>query len=327
MLPSLLPKYMVIFLQNLNLERWLLDKLLLNCPENQTSFMRPIFLFSSVIFLITAACQPQQSNTSNPPTDTTAVGTLVAQDSMTIFLSDLKAKNLFPATVPVEVADDPVFHQKKKYEGILLKTILEKFSSFQKLDIQKTQIVFECEDGYNPSMPLAKVLSKKAYLCLRDQAAPAGSDWVTAVKDGQTKVVAPFYVVYTDVPASDYSFKWPYNLVRMRLVPVNDEEQQIFPAKDETMVKGYDLFRQNCLTCHALNGIGGQMGPELNYPRNITEYWKLEDIKAFVVNPKSFRHSSNMPAVTYLQTRELDEIMAYLSYMKSQKIAPPPSKK
>lgn len=86
------------------------------------------------------------------------------------------------------------------------------------------------------------------------------------------------------------------------------------------MVRGFGLFQRNWGICQALNGVGGQMGPELNYPKNITEYWRsLTDIKAFVKNPTSYRHASKMPVVTHLSNNELDEIARYLQYMAGHK--------
>ncbi|MFT4639418.1 MAG: cytochrome c2 [Verrucomicrobiales bacterium] len=64
--------------------------------------------------------------------------------------------------------------------------------------------------------------------------------------------------------------------------------------------KGFDLFRKNCMVCHAIDGSGGTMGPELHSPRNVTEYWKEEMIPAFVKKPQSFRHNAKMPPMGHL---------------------------
>lgn len=83
--------------------------------------------------------------------------------------------------------------------------------------------MFECEDGYNPPMPLNMVLDRKAFLAVSDADAPVGQEWVDAKKNGETQKVAPFYVVYTDVPATAYGYKWPYNLARISLVSTQQE--------------------------------------------------------------------------------------------------------
>jgi cytochrome c2 len=63
------------------------------------------------------------------------------------------------------------------------------------------------------------------------------------------------------------------------------------------------------------------MAPEFNVPKNITEYWKGDDIIAFAKNPKSFRRSSIMPPVTSLQDSDFKEIILYLKYMKDHKVS------
>jgi mono/diheme cytochrome c family protein len=219
------------------------------------------------------------------------------------------------------VANDPVFHSAKSYKAIPLLDILEKYTKIKNLDITQTQIVFECEDGYNPSMDLSKVLSRKAFLAVADVDAPKGTDWTTIKKGTQEKIIAPFYVVYTNVTPEERDFKWPYNLVKISLVESAKEFAAVYPKDDDTMVKGYGLFQHNCMTCHALNKVGGKMGPELNYPKNITEYWRsTADIKAFIKNPASFRNDCKMPAINHLIDKELDEIVRYLGYMAKHKL-------
>ncbi len=244
-----------------------------------------------------------------------------APDSLTLDLARLKTAGAFTNPQTIRVTDDPVFHSAKTYRALPLRVLLERYTSMKTLDPAQTQIVFECEDGYSPSMPLSMVLGKHAYLAVSDADAPAGQDWIVAEKNGETKKVAPFYVVYTDVPASAHDYKWPYNLVRISLVSTQKEYAAIYPHNDDTMVRGFGLFQRNCGICHALNGVGGQMGPELNYPKSVMEYWRSPaDIKAFVKAPTSYRHNSKMPAVTYLSDNELDEIIRYLQYMTGHKM-------
>jgi cytochrome c2 len=274
-----------------------------------------------VICLLFVGCTlpKKEQNVAKQDTVTVAAPLLadqpVSADSMSISLEALKAKGLIKILDTMLVTDDPVFHGKKTYYGLSFRQVLAQFTALKKIDIKNTQIVFECEDGYNPSMALEKLLSRNSFLALADASAPKGEAWVEIKKGEEIKKVAPFYLVYNDVTPQEHVFKWPYNLVRIRLVPVSEELKALFPKGDELAVKGYDLFRLYCLTCHAINQVGGKMGPELNAPKSITEYWHIEDIKAFVKNPSSYRHGVKMPAQTYISDREIDEIIYYLSYM------------
>lgn len=244
-------------------------------------------------------------------------------DTTALDLVALKKARGFAKPEAVTVPEDPVFHRKKTYEAVPLVGVLRKIGGYARANAATTQVVFECADGYNPSMPLQKVLSRKAYLALRDADAPAGQDWTTVVgKTGEVKTVAPFYVVYTDVPPADETFKWPYNLVRIRLQPAADELARLHPTG--TPERGYALFRTHCLTCHALNGLGGAMGPEMNFPKNITEYWREADLRAFVRNPASYRQGSKMPAIGEQQVSDTDlgELLGYLRFMAGHKAKP-----
>ena len=89
-------------------------------------------------------------------------------------------------------------------------------------------------------------------------------------------------------------------------------------------IAGFGYFEQYCIKCHSVNKIGGNVGPELNYPRNITEYWEVENIWAFVKDPQSFRYNARMAPVTPLTRAEFDKIIAYFRYIAPVKpgIAP-----
>ena len=290
-------------------------------PHNST--MKNLFISFLVSYLL-IGCNPTTNNQNKTATDSTATAVVVPvqADSLSIDLLVLQTKGLLAKTQTIKVADDPVFHGAKTYQGVELREILEKYTKLKTLDPAQTQIVFECEDGYNPSMLLAMLLSRKAFVAVSDADAPKGQIWINPMKDGREMKVAPFYVVYTDVSAQERDFKWPYNLVKISLVETVKEFATVYPKDDNTMVKGYGLFQKNCMICHALNKVGGKMGPELNYPKSITEYWHSnDDIKAFVKNPTSYRNECKMPAVTYLSDKELDEILRYLQYMAKHKIS------
>jgi cytochrome c2 len=258
----------------------------------------------------------QSESRRPPPADSAGAGRIgPSTDSLTLDLTRLN----WPAPARVRVREDPVFHAAKQYDAVPLETVLRRLPGYAALAPEATQVVFECGDGYKPSMPLTKVLSRRAYVALRDADAPVGTDWLPLVKDGQVKEIAPFYVVYTDVPAEDETFKWPYNLVRISLVPLAGEARALYPAHDETRVKGYALFKTNCLTCHALNGIGGTMGPELNAPMSVTEYWRPEHLRAFIRNPAQYRAGVKMPRLAHLSDDDLTEIIRYLDYMAGHK--------
>ena len=61
------------------------------------------------------------------------------------------------------------------------------------------------------------------------------------------------------------------------------------------------------------------MGPELNYPKSVTEYWKEKELVEYIVNPKAFRNKVKMPALG-LSKKQSQQIVDYLKYMSENKI-------
>lgn len=241
-----------------------------------------------------------------------------ANDTLDIDLVDLKAKGLLINTQVVTVNEDPVYHKTKKFNALPLKEILEKFSSVKNLNAADTKVVFECEDGYKPEMPLEKLLSSKVFLAISDVDAPKGREWEKVLKGSQEVKMEPFYIVYEGVSSKDADYKWPYNLVKIHFAPLHENDAILVP-KDAAAMNGYNLFKKYCQTCHAINKIGGKMGPELNFPKSVTEYWKTDDLKAFIQNPASYRHDVKMPTLG-IKPAEATEIVKYLEYMSKNKI-------
>ena len=247
-----------------------------------------------------------------------AIEEVPASDSLTIDLLDLREKGLLKNTQIVMVKLDPVYHKNKHFNALPLKDILEKYSSINRMNANDLKVVFECEDGYKPEMPLEILLSAKAFLAVSDVDAPKGREWEILLKNGQESKMEPFYVVYEDVSGDDVSYKWPYNLVKIHLAPLHENDEALKP-KNKSTLAGYEIFKNRCQTCHAINKIGGKMGPELNYPKSVTEYWKTDDLKAFIQNPASYRNNVKMPTLG-IKPEEANEIVKYLSYMSEHKL-------
>src|SRR4029077_21268172 len=85
--------------------------------------------------------------------------------------------------------------------------------------------------------------------------------------------------------------------------------------------KGYTIFRSECIACHAINGEGGTIGPELNVPQSIVEYRPEEQLKAYIRKPETFRYTS-MPSHEHLTPADLDAVIAYFRAMRDRKHDP-----
>lgn len=279
--------------------------------------MKKVFLGLLLPVIFLSCNQSESSNTDSLHVAKPEPILLSSTDSVSIDLQELKEKGLLEKTQVITINQDPVYSKKKRYNVISLKEILESYSSAKKQNAAETKVVFECEDGYKPEMPLDKLLSSKAYLAVSDADAPKDKEWEVLMKNGQEVKIAPFYIVYEGVAPDDISYKWPYNLVKIHLAPLHENDAALVPKAESAKV-GYQLFKSYCQTCHSINSIGGKMGPELNFPKSVTEYWKIEDLKAFIQSPESYRNEVKMPNLN-LKSKEVEEIVKYLEYMSKNK--------
>jgi cytochrome c2 len=244
--------------------------------------------------------------------------TSMSQAEIKMDLLDLQAKNKLGKDTIVTIVNDPVYHKTKKYKAVNASLLVKNEIDLTKIDPKNTKIVFECIDGYKPEMPLYLFLKANAFLAFEDMDAPKGKKWEAIIKNGNEMNAEPFYIVYPLVSEKDTSYKWPYNLVKIYLEPLNKSTKDLFPINNKDLESGYILFQNHCITCHALNGIGGTMGPELNYPKSVTEYWKENELVDYIVNPASFRNKVKMPTLG-LTKQQSQEIVDYLKYMSENK--------
>ncbi|EIA09592.1 c-type cytochrome [Flavobacterium frigoris] len=280
-------------------------------------FQYRLVVLSSILIM---GCQQKTKQTESLTTETSINVSANTSDSLTIDLVELQKTAKLKNTIIVTVNEDPVYHARKRYNAIPFPQLLETHSKIKQLQIDKYQIVFECEDGYKPMMPLRKILSAKSFLAVSDLDAPKGESWSKIIKDGREMKAAPFYLIYQGVSPKDTDFKWPYNLIKVHLVPSVENVSLLLPKGDTTATTGFELFNKNCISCHAINKIGGSMGPELNYPKSVTEYWDQNQLKKFIQNPASFRNGVKMPKLANLNEKKIESIVYYLNYMANHKL-------
>ncbi|AWG22153.1 hypothetical protein FFWV33_11835 [Flavobacterium faecale] len=264
---------------------------------------------SAVVFSIFSCQQKKEQK---------AESTIVSQKETVIDLVALFEKNREGKDTVITIVEDPVYHKTKRYKAVNALHLLQNELELSKIDSKNTKIVFECKDGYQPEMPLDLFLKAKPFIAYQDVDAPEGKKWETINKNGNEMDAAPFYLVYPAVSPKDSQYKWPYNLVKIKLEASNTNTAALYPKEDAQAVKGYDLFQKQCITCHALNGAGGSMGPELNYPKSVTEYWIEKELVQYIVDPSAYRHKVKMPTLG-LTTSDSQEIVNYLKYMSKHK--------
>ncbi|MEM6803353.1 MAG: cytochrome c [Bacteroidota bacterium] len=216
----------------------------------------------------------------------------------------------------VEISD-PARKSKQRYKAFPLKKVLDIWLQRDSLDVENTSLIFECKDGYSPAISYQKMLPHTAYLSFHSLDTDETQLWPESIKEQ----FSPFYLVWTDLAKGEKGWPWPYGLTHIRLKNTQNTFAAAKPDPSLALEKGYELFKARCMKCHQINKVGGNMGPELNHPKSITEYMAKADLLAFVQNPQSYRYNSKMPAVLGLKEEELEQIYQYLLHMSSRKIS------
>jgi mono/diheme cytochrome c family protein len=214
--------------------------------------------------------------------------------------------------------DDPVYGATKEYDAFYLPDVLQLAGA----DAPQAddELVLTAVDGYAPNMSFDKLKAHKAYLAYQEHATPGRFGML---EHGKAKISPwPFYLVWGEGKSIKEDLPWPYQLVKIEVVNLAKKFPHLIPGKapaasDE--MKGFALFRAQCLRCHSINLEGGEVGPELNIPKNVTEYWKKDTLEALIKDASSFRAKSKMPAFPSLSREQIDQILAYLKAMKKYK--------
>lgn len=213
---------------------------------------------------------------------------------------------------------DPVYGQQKSYLGFLLTDVL-KLAGYQN-GMPGDELKLVASDGYAPSMPLS-LLAGEPVLAFAE-AGKADFEF-EAVTQGKAKLSpAPFYLVWTQGAAAKHQ-PWPYQLVKIELVSFAETYAALYPTgvtQDSAVYQGFLLFKSLCLSCHSINLQGGEVGPELNAPKNVTEYWSETNLRAFIKDANSFRYKSKMPSFSHLKDEQIEQLLAFLRYSKAHKV-------
>jgi len=240
------------------------------------------------------------------------------EKSTTLALSAMRAKL---QSHVVEI-DDPVYGSKKSYDGFRLTDVFRMagFAPDQSAD----EIVFTAADGYSPNVSFDAVKAHVAYLVYEEH---GEREAFAPVQQGKTKLSpGPYYVVWAEGTKVGEGMPWPYQLVKIEVTSFADKYPLLYPtgsAATSAEHKGFLLFKSECVRCHSINLQGGEVGPELNAPKNVTEYWQSEVLRAFIKDAPSFRYKSKMPPFAQLSDADVQNVIAYFHYMANHKITAP----
>ncbi len=201
----------------------------------------------------------------------------------------------------------------KKYRGLYTHKMFLSLVEKYQIDTSQNEVLFICKDGYSASVPFYQLLNDKGFVANKD--IEAKLQWEEAINDK----FSPYYLVW-DMPQRDANHQFPYAVAQIKIVNKIKEFADAYPTHSSPEIEqGFAIFKKTCLKCHKVNKIGGTMGQELNIPKSVTEYWKIEHLKAFIKNPSSYKDNCKMPKLTELTNKDIDLIVDYLVFMAEHK--------
>jgi mono/diheme cytochrome c family protein len=228
-------------------------------------------------------------------------------------------------TVTVTI-EDAYYGRRKRYRACPLAAVLA--LGFGALDagvIEDADVFFRARDGYVKPASVARVREVGGYLAFADADRMKDDNPGWEPIDRRQVDPGPYYVVWEKPAQRDpHRYPWPYQLVAIELASYARRYPHTVPAGLPAAAPawaGFTIFRSECIACHAINGEGGTIGPELNVPQSIVEYRPAEQLKAFIRNPQRFRYTS-MPAHEHLTSADLDAVLAYFQAMRDRKHDP-----
>jgi mono/diheme cytochrome c family protein len=290
-----------------------INALLFRCPIeiiNAQRLMRLSMMLAAGFIALNGGCGPKAPEK--------ALTFAYDGKSTKVPLTELKTK----FGVNQITVDDHYFKRPMRYQAIglarLLRGLIPTGASFD-------EIIFRCADGYLAHVPRRDLENGSLdtfYLAFGENAADHFS---SELDQGKGKVLPePFYAVATSREAYA-TLSWPYQVVAIELVNFRIQFPALFyrgMEKDPQVSAGFKVFRAQCIRCHSINLQGGEIGPELNIPRNITEYRDSGYLRKFIRDASSFRARSKMPPFAELGEIELSAVIRYLTEMRSHKIVP-----
>ena len=224
-------------------------------------------------------------------------------------------------TLTINIPTDSII---RSYQGVSLIPLLD--AVFDSQWKTRDAIKLTSLDGYQPIIPVPVILKYKGMIAIGENGRGVFSP--LARSNGETVDPGPFFLVWEniqDVAAKKEPWlSWPWQLTTLELTSFEREYPHSSPpsASPESVKKGFLRFRQHCIKCHAINGDGGNIGPELNYPVSVTEYWQPEWLIRFIADPQSVRANSKMiPFYRDIDNREviIADIIEYLKVMARKK--------
>jgi hypothetical protein len=219
---------------------------------------------------------------------------------------------------------NPYIRKLEKYSAFDMKKILNDI--YQEKWKSVFSIYVETKDNYTPIIEVYKFKERRPYLAFA-KVGEKGFDSIFSYKDKLIDL-SPFYLIWIEDYKADDETKaarrhhhWPYKITKFGLL--NQLPQELLPIFDTTkkIIYGYKNYLKQCISCHALKGIGGKKSFELLG----SEVMKKEDqyLHQYISNPRKINPKAKMPAFPLRIEHRTDRIKNIVKYLRYLEKGPP----
>jgi mono/diheme cytochrome c family protein len=181
------------------------------------------------------------------------------------------------------------------YTGIPLESLLQYLYPREWKEFDG-EVHFHALDGYLSIVDAEKARQGTAYMAF---ARADGKPFVIDNNHQQEHDVplGPFYLVWDNVKnqgqQESNSYAWPYQVYRVALVSDAMLLKLQPVAASPSVEAGFDAYKDNCLSCHNINGFGGKkFGMDL---REAIKGRSRSDLRDWIDNPVAINRFTAMP--------------------------------
>lgn len=214
---------------------------------------------------------------------------------------------------------EPYEEREVAFEALAFERVLD--AAYGEAWREEEELLFTCRDGYQPTVPVQRVLEHEAWLAFERP----GEEGFSIAKHESGRLqridLAPFYLVWQNRDDSalrrEGDYGWPYQVVGVDLIRPRQRFPKMAPPEDAPpdVREGFLAFRRYCSRCHPVKGEGGSVGPELLGPAAARDpAW----LRRWIDDPSQIAPNARMPALDpALPDREgtIQAIVAYLRAM------------
>ncbi len=220
----------------------------------------------------------------------------------------------------ISVTEDPMYQDNHQYEGIEFTAFIAWLAKESHLRPEEGTVSFIATDGYRSSRAITELPSRKGVLADKEVLQGEPQKFRDVVHNRSSFNPGPYLVMWEGAYHEKFNLPIPWSIASVIFKRSQETPEHLPPGGDPELLRGMKLWEVNCGRCHSINKVGGTLGPELNVPRNVTEYWSNDRLEQLLADPGDLRWGTKMPAFDWMSPADRSLIIRYMQRMIERKV-------